>query len=78
MSDPACYERVDVLFGIHHHQMNVQRQVGQFPQCRNDGHPVCEVGNKDSIHHIEVKRRKPSVFESFNFGSQIPEITKQK
>ena len=68
-------ELVDVFLRAHHHQVNVQRQIGELSQSCNDGNPISEIWNKNPVHYVQVQTCDASFFQTLNFAFKVSKIT---
>jgi len=55
----GCRERLEQRPGVGHHQVNVQRQIGQPADRGAQPRAEGEIGDEDPVHHVEVDQVCP-------------------
>ena len=67
----AGYQRID----WRNHQVNVERKFRVGSQRRHDARADCEIGNKVSVHHIDMDEICAGNFGRPNFFGKAREIS---
>src|ERR1700722_14279438 len=79
-ADPAgagSRKLFDELIGILNHQMAVEWQVGYPAQRLDDRGSHSEVGNKVTIHDVDMDNRAAAALGGLNFRGQLREIGRE-
>ncbi len=74
---PRLGERRDVPLGPFDHQMDVQRQVGDSPQCRHQTGAESEVRHEVPIHHVDVDPVGSALLDQRHLVGELGEVGAQ-
>lgn len=57
--------------------MHIKRDIGDFPQLRNEGDAQCEIRHEMPIHHINVDEIRTTTFKHADITLKIHEVRRQ-
>jgi hypothetical protein len=79
--DPVGARRKElrgVLHGIINHQVDINGQVGQSTDGRDQRHAVSQIRDEMTIHNVEMHSARTCLLETPHFALEITEIALQQ
>ena len=79
--DPAgagCRKRLHEVVGVRHHQVDVQRQLGEPAHRRAQARPERQVGHEVSVHDVEVQQVGPGGLDGAHLVRDPGEVAREQ
>ena len=64
----------DILFGMYNHEMYIQWLGTNLCHCLNDRKSERDIGNKHSVHYVEVKPVGFALIDHLYVALQVDEV----
>ncbi len=71
-------ESVDVTIWVNNHQVHIERLLGMSRNGLHHGHAKADVGNKHTVHHIEMKPMRCRSVDHFNITLKVGKVGSQQ